>query len=76
MTSVASPSEVGSGQIVSLAFEDGKNNNYMCGLEDCECPDHEADPAPRGTYVTIRLDDEDADLGFWQVDIKRREVSS
>lgn len=45
------------GQVVTLAYEDGKLRNYA-GCEDCECQLHDEEPAPRGQCITIRLDDE------------------
>lgn len=58
------------GRIVHLALEDGKNTPYLCGLEDCECPDHDEQPREAGTYVTVRLD-EPAGVGFWAVKLVR-----
>lgn len=46
------------GRIVTAAFEDGVDRPPFCGLEDCECPDHDVPPVPAGTYVTIRLDED------------------
>ena len=58
------------GQIVTASFEDGVEREPGCGLEDCECPDHEGGPRPAGTYITIRLD-ADAPVGFWRVTVAR-----
>jgi hypothetical protein len=55
------------GQIVTVAFEDGVEHEPYCGLEDCECPDHDGPPRPAGTYITIRLDDPEASIGLWRV---------
>lgn len=60
-----------SGQIVTVAWEDGKTLND-CGYEGCECPDHGNNPVPAGTYVTIRLD-EDRPLGLWRATIETGE---
>lgn len=56
------------GQIVTLEFVDGKQGTYDCGLEDCECPDHDTPARQPGTYVTVRLD-EDPRIGFSRVRI-------
>ena len=56
------------GQIVTAHFEDGRDN-YDCGLEECECPDHEGGPEKPGTYITIRLD-ADAPVGLWPVEVR------
>ena len=61
------------GQIVTASFEDGLDHDFLCGLEDCECPEHEGSPLPAGTYVTVRLD-EDAPIGLWRVRIEREEA--
>lgn len=58
------------GQIRGLTFEDGEPSEPSCGLEDCECPDHDVTAPPAGTYLTIRLDGEPA-VGFWPVRIER-----
>ena len=42
------------GQIVAAEFADGKP--MQCGLDDCECPEHEELPRSAGTYITIKLD--------------------
>lgn len=57
------------GQIVTASFEDGVERETYCGLDDCECPDHEGPARPAGTYLTIRLDDEDAPIGLWRVSV-------
>lgn len=62
------------GQIVTASFEDGKDREPYCGLEECECPDHEGPPRPAGTYITIHLDD-DLPIGLWRVRVEREEVS-
>ena len=56
------------GQIVTIAFEDGKSR-LDCGLEDCECPEHEGRIAPAGTYVTVRLD-EDHRIGLTRATVE------
>lgn len=56
------------GRIVTLAFEDGVKREPYCGLEDCECPDHEYGPSPAGHYITIRLDGEPR-IGFSRVTV-------
>ena len=55
------------GQIVTASFEDGQGSE-LCGLEDCECPQHEYAPRPKGTYITVRLDS-DPSIGLWQVTV-------
>lgn len=56
------------GRIVAASFETG-GSNFDCGLERCECPEHEAPPLPAGTYVTVRLD-EDCQVGAGKVRIE------
>lgn len=56
------------GRIVSASFETGRNDS-VCGLDGCECPEHEAAPIPAGTYVTVRLD-EDYRIGASRVKIE------
>ncbi len=51
-------------QIVTVAFEDGGEYAFKCGLEGCECPEHETAPLPAGTYVTLRFEGDHA-LGLW-----------
>ena len=51
-------SEKFTGQVVGASFEDGTVPN--CWLEDCECPEHGRTPPEPGTYITIKLDDENA----------------
>jgi len=58
------------GEIVTASFEDGVERAPDCGLEECDCPDHEGAPRPAGTYITIRLD-EDAPVGLWRVAVER-----
>lgn len=53
-------SEEITGQIVGAAFEDGTFAD--CDLEDCECPEHGRTPTEPGTYITIKLDDENASV--------------
>lgn len=60
------------GQIVGATFEDGKDHGAGCGLEGCECPDHEGPPRNPGTYLTVRLDG-DHRIGFWRVSVSREE---
>ncbi len=63
--------EAMTGEIRALTFEDGKPHRYDCGLDGCECPDHEDDtPRPAGTYITVRLDGAPP-LGFWRVRLER-----
>lgn len=59
------------GQIVTASFEDGLDHGFLCGLDECECPEHEGSPRPAGTYITIRLD-EDAPVGLWRVSVERQ----
>lgn len=59
------------GQIHTVALEDGIERAPYCGLEDCECPDHEY-ALPAGTYITIRLDEE-FPVGLWRVALTREE---
>ena len=51
------------GRVVAAQFSDGLvpvwAHGTPCGLEGCECPEHEWDaenPTPAGTYITIKLD--------------------
>lgn len=64
-----------SGQIVTASFDDGEDHGFLCGLEDCECPEHEGSPRPAGTYITIRLDD-DHPVGLWRVAVQREEAAA
>ena len=57
------------GVIVGASFEDGVERPTSCGLEDCECPDHDSPPLPAGTYIKVLLDDEDAPVGKWRVTV-------
>lgn len=57
------------GQIVTAHFEKDGAQAYDCGLDDCECPDHETSAVPPGTYITIRLD-EDYPVGLWEVTVE------
>lgn len=43
------------GEVRAIALEDGIQRDPFCGLEGCECPDHEF-IYPAGVYLTIRLD--------------------
>lgn len=43
------------GDVRAIAIEDGIAPALLCGLEGCECPDHEF-VYPAGVYLTIRLD--------------------
>ena len=63
-----------SGKIVTASFEDGIDHGPLCGMDDCECPDHDGRIIPAGTYITIRLD-ADVPIGLWRVTVAR-EVSS
>ena len=65
-----SEQSVMTGQIVTASFEDGLDHDFLCGLEGCECPEHEGSPRPAGTYITIHLDD-DLPIGFWRVRVER-----
>lgn len=69
----AEQGEAMAGRIVTASFEDGKDHGIICGLEGCECPDHEGPVVPAGTYITIRLD-EDCSIGLWPVRIQRLPV--
>lgn len=60
------------GTIRTASFEDGVERPPFCGLEDCECPDHDGPPIPAGTYITIRLD-EDYPIGLWRVTVEREQ---
>lgn len=62
------------GKIVTASFEDGAERGPDCGLEYCECPEHEGKPRPAGTYVTVRLD-EDHPVGLWDVALRVKHVS-
>lgn len=64
------PSDVMTGEIRALAFEDGKDHGIICGLEDCECPDHDDPPRRAGTYITVRLDGQPR-IGLWRVRVER-----
>lgn len=44
------------GVVRAIAWEDGAEREPGCGLEDCECPDHEY-TWPEGSYLTVRVDD-------------------
>lgn len=61
--------QVMTGEIRTAAWEDGIEREPYCGLEDCECPDHDGPPPPAGTYITIRLD-EDWPVGLWRVEVR------
>ena len=62
---------IGTGQIVTLAIEDGRRAlTSWCSLDDCECPVHEEPAPPAGTYVTVRMDG-DPRVGFARVRITR-----
>ncbi|MHA3723803.1 hypothetical protein ACXR2T_07980 [Leucobacter sp. HY1910] len=56
------------GRIVTASFEDGESG-FDCGLEDCECPEHDQSPMAAGTYVTIKLD-QDERIGPAEVEIR------
>ena len=46
------------GRVCEARFSDGAYHGAACGLEDCECPEHEWDaehPLSAGTYITLRL---------------------
>lgn len=64
--------ELITGEPITYDFHDGEPREAACGLEDCECPDHEWEydhPRPKGLYVTFRID-EDLPLRFgrrWQL---------
>jgi hypothetical protein len=47
------------GEVRAIALEDGVERDASCGLENCECPEHDYVP-PAGVYLTIRLDDKSA----------------
>lgn len=57
------------GRIVTASFEDGIAR-VECGLEDCECPDHELPPRAKGTYILVRVPDT-APVGLWDVKVER-----
>ena len=50
-------SETMRGVVRAIALEDGIERDPYCGLEACECPDHDF-VLPAGVYLTIRLDDD------------------
>lgn len=58
------------GEIRGIAWEDGIDHGPDCGLEDCECPDHEGPVRREGTYITIRLDGAPP-VGLWRVRVTR-----
>lgn len=64
--------ETWTGQIVTASFEDGESQ-VDCGLEGCECPEHEQSPPPAGTYITIRLDGEGHKVGLFDVMVTLQE---
>jgi hypothetical protein len=46
------------GRVCEARFSDGAFHGAACGLEECECPEHEWEaehPIPAGTYLTLRL---------------------
>ena len=50
--------ELITGTPVAIDFHNGKPRKAACGLEDCECPDHEWEydhPRQPGLYVTFRV---------------------
>lgn len=57
------------GRIVTASWEHG--TKVECELEDCECPEHERPPSPRGLYVTVQLDDDTLPVGLWDVTVTR-----
>lgn len=61
-------SEAMTGKIVTASFESGKGG-YDCGLEGCDCPDHEQEPIPAGTYITVKLD-QDWPVGLFDVEVR------
>lgn len=61
-------SETMTGRIVSASFATGRND-FDCGLEGCECPEHELAALPAGTYVMVRLD-HDYRVGAFKVKIE------
>ena len=61
--------EIWRGRIVTASFENG-TGDLDCGLEECECPEHEQPPRPAGTYVTVRLVDKDERVGLTDVEIR------
>ena len=62
------------GQIVTASLENGKTR-VECGLEDCECPEHDWPVPPAGTYITVRLD-EDCQIGLFRVRVHTLPVES
>lgn len=54
------------GSIVTASFEDGEDYGPLCGLDACECPEHDYPPKPMGTYITVKLD-ENHPIGLWRV---------
>lgn len=65
-------SEEITGQIVGAAFEDGTFAD--CDLEDCECPEHGGTPPRPGVYITVKLDDENANVQFGPVRMKLQPI--
>lgn len=57
------------GRIVTASWE--HSNNVPCGLDDCECPNHELPPGPRGLFITVQLDDDTLPVGLWDVTVTR-----
>lgn len=70
LRTLAPPTDALTGRIVAVALEDGIEREPCCGLERCECPDHDGPPPPAGTYITILLD-RDVPVGLWNVVVSR-----
>ena len=58
------------GDVRIIAWEDGIERGPDCGLEDCECPEHDYPARPAGTYITIRFDGAPR-VGLWRVRVTR-----
>lgn len=58
------------GRIVEASLIKAGDVPLECGLENCECPEHEVSPWPPGTYVTVRLS-EDVPVGLGDVTLTR-----
>jgi len=56
----------GPGQIVTAHFATGRDLRTE-NCEDCYCECHDETPLPRGTYITVQLDDENARVGLGRV---------
>lgn len=56
----------GPGKVATAHFANGKPNIDIDCEARCDCPEHDYErerPKPAGTYVEVRLDNEDANVG-------------